>query len=142
MAEILSNISELISNYINGLTTIEIISIAGIIGTAFFYIVIERILPYNRGQKVFREGFFNDLALYTIAQSYILSIIIFGFLISWIDGATGLSRLKIFADVPLWAQLIFYLLTHDFLYILDASVAAQKQIPVASARSSPFTEKS
>ncbi len=114
MAEILANISELISNYINGLTTIEIISIAGIIGAAFFYIVIERILPYNKGQKVFREGFFNDLALYTIAQSYILSIIIFGFIISWIDGATGLSRLKIFADVPLWLQLIFYLLTHDF----------------------------
>ena len=48
-----------------------------IVTAAVFFIIAERIWPYTKGQKVLREGFFDDLALYTIAQSYILGILIF-----------------------------------------------------------------
>lgn len=92
----------------------EIISYAIIIFFAILFILLERVFPYNEGQKIFREGFFNDLALYTIAQSYILGIIIFTFIIKSLDDATKLSRLHLFANVPIWLQLVFFTITHDF----------------------------
>lgn len=92
----------------------EIISYLIIISAALLFVILERIFPYNKGQEIFREGFFDDLALYTIAQSYILGIFIFTFIINSIDSITGISRLRLFADVPIWLQLIFYLITHDF----------------------------
>ena len=94
----------------------ESISTLVIVGTAFFFIIVERIWPYTEGQKVLREGFFDDLALYTIAQSYILGIFIFTYIIHFIDNSTGLSRLRLFENVPIWIQLVFFLVTHD-LYI-------------------------
>ncbi|GJQ61231.1 MAG: hypothetical protein SCALA702_02840 [Melioribacteraceae bacterium] len=105
-----------ISSYFNEMTSAEYYSMIAIIGSAVFFILLERIFPYNKGQRVFREGFFDDLVLYTIAQSYILSIIIFGYIIYFIDSTTGLSRLGLMRDVPIWAQLVIYTITHD-LYI-------------------------
>lgn len=105
-----------ISGYFSNLSSPEIISFAVIIGAAFVFVVLERIFPYSRNQKIFREGFFNDFAMYTIAQNYILGIIIFTYVISFIDGATGLSRLRLFGKIPVWLQLIFFTLAHD-LYI-------------------------
>lgn len=102
-----------ITNYYNSLSYPELISFGLIIGGAFVIVILERLFPYTKGQKFFREGFFNDLALYTIAQSYILSIIIFGGIIYYIDNTTGLSRLGLFENVPIWIQLIFFLITHD-----------------------------
>ncbi|MBX3009249.1 MAG: sterol desaturase family protein [Melioribacteraceae bacterium] len=91
----------------------EIISYSVLIAAAVLLIILERIFPYNRGQKIFREGFFNDFALYTIAQSYILGIFIFVFIIKFIDDSTQLSRFQFFANVPIWLQLIFFTITHD-----------------------------
>ncbi|MGA9115777.1 MAG: sterol desaturase family protein [Bacteroidota bacterium] len=94
----------------------ELISAFLIIGAAGVFILLERIRPYNPGQKVLREGFFDDLALYTIAQSYILGIFIFSFLIRNVDDWTGLSRMRLLEGWPLWGQLLLFLVTHD-LYI-------------------------
>jgi len=105
-----------ITEYLSGLAYYEKTSYIIIIGTAALFIILERIFPYNKGQKVLREGFFDDLALYTIAQSYILGIIIFTFIIRFIDSTTSLSRLQIFSEVPIWIQLVFFTVTHD-LYI-------------------------
>lgn len=109
----IDSIINFISNYYNSLSLPELISFGLIIGGAFVIILLERIFPYTKGQKFLREGFFNDLALYTIAQSYILGIIIFGGIIYYIDNTTGLSRLGLFANVPIWIQLVFFLVTHD-----------------------------
>ncbi|HET53947.1 MAG TPA: sterol desaturase family protein [Ignavibacteria bacterium] len=109
----LNSIINLITNYYNSLSYSELISFGLIIGSAFVIVILERIFPYSKGQKFLREGFFNDLALYTIAQSYILGIIIFGGIIYYIDNTTGLSRLGLFANVPIWLQLLFFLITHD-----------------------------
>lgn len=98
------------------LESYELISYLIIIFSALLFVILERIFPYNRGQKLFREGFFDDFVLYTIAQSYILGIFIFTYIINSFDYLTGLSRLKLFENVPIWLQLIFFLITHD-LYI-------------------------
>jgi sterol desaturase/sphingolipid hydroxylase (fatty acid hydroxylase superfamily) len=116
MADIFTNIGNAVYNYFTSMSNAEIISTLIIVGVAIFFIIAERILPYTKGQKVLREGFFDDLALYTIAQSYILGILIFTYIINFIDSSTGLSRLKLFSNVPIWIQLAFFLITHD-LYI-------------------------
>jgi sterol desaturase/sphingolipid hydroxylase (fatty acid hydroxylase superfamily) len=105
---------KIIVGLISNLQPYEKISYTLIIGTAFLLILLERKFPYNKGQKIFREGFFNDLALYTIAQSYILGIFIFTFIIRTIDDTTGMSRLHLFSAIPIWLQLIFFTVTHDF----------------------------
>jgi sterol desaturase/sphingolipid hydroxylase (fatty acid hydroxylase superfamily) len=109
-----TNMFEKAVSLLSNLAPYERISYALIIGAAILFILLERIFPYNKGQKIFREGFFNDLALYTIAQSYILGIIIFTFIIRTIDNNTGWSRLHLFSDVLIWLQLVFFTITHDF----------------------------
>lgn len=104
----------MLHNLLGSFQPYEIISYSVIIAAALLFIILERIFPYNKNQRILRDGFFNDLALYTIAQSYILGIIIFTLIIRTIDGTTGLSRLQIFANVPVWIQLIFFTVTHDF----------------------------
>lgn len=106
----------MLENFFSNLHTYEIISYTLIIGAAILLVILERIFPYNKGQKIFREGFFNDFALYTIAQNYILGIIIFTFIIKTIDESAGFSRLQLFTNIPIWLQLVFFTLSHD-LYI-------------------------
>jgi len=115
-ADIFSDILNYKSNYIAKMSYAEITSTVIIVSAALLLIILERLFPYTKGQKIFREGFFDDLALYSIAQSYILGIIIFSFVIRFIDNSTGISRLNLFEDVPVWLQLLFFLITHD-LYI-------------------------
>jgi len=116
MSNIFSEIISWVENYFVGMSNAEFYSTLAIVGAAVFFIIAERIYPYTKGQKVLREGFFDDLALYTLAQSYILGILIFTYVINSIDSSTGLSRLQLFRNVPIWIQLLFFLVTHD-LYI-------------------------
>lgn len=118
-ADIFSDVFNFVTNYLNNLSAAEKYSMLIIISAAVLFIILERLFPYTKGQEILREGFFDDLALYTIAQSYILSIIIFSFIINSIDASTGLSRFKLFANVPIWLQLIFFTITHDiYIYIM------------------------
>lgn len=103
-----------IPSYWVGMSAPEKISIIIISVSAILFVILERIFPYNKEQKIFRKGFFDDFALYTIAQSYILGVIIFGLIINYVDSTSGISRLKLFADIPVWLQLIFFTVTHDF----------------------------
>ena len=78
------------------LSSAELISTSLIILAAIVFVILERIFPYTKGSERFlREGFFDDFAMYTIAQNYILSIIIFGVIIHFIDNSTGISSLQI-----------------------------------------------
>ena len=114
-----SRLSNLVTDYFTNMTAADKYSMIIIILAALMFIILERLFPYTTGQKILREGFFDDLALYTIAQSYILSIIIFSLIIYYIDNTTGLSRLQLFADVPVWIQLVFFTITHDiYIYFM------------------------
>lgn len=82
---------------------------------AVLLVLLERRFPYDRGQKLFREGFWTDLLLYALLQSYVLALVIGGVLL-WLDGRTGWSRLGLLARWPVAAQVLFFIVTHD-LYI-------------------------
>jgi sterol desaturase/sphingolipid hydroxylase (fatty acid hydroxylase superfamily) len=116
MVGFIQNIFDAVYNYFADMSSAELTSTIIIASSAAVFIILERIFPYTKDQKVLREGFFDDLALYTVAQSYILGIIIFTYIINFIDNSTGISRLQIFRDIPIWIQLVFFLVTHD-LYI-------------------------
>ncbi len=93
----------------------EILSPALIVGAALAIAGLERLFPYDRGQKLLREGFLLDLVGYALVQSYLLGLVIAA-LIAWLDAQTGGSRLRLVSDWPLPAQVVFFVLTHD-LYI-------------------------
>jgi len=95
---------------------VERLSLAAIGSGALLLALLERIVPYTKGQAFLREGFFDDFALYTIAQNYVLSIVIFSIIIARLDDAGGFSRLHLLAHWPLWLQVMLFVVTHD-LYI-------------------------
>lgn len=76
---------------------------------------LERLHPYDHGQRFRRPGFWTDLLGYTLVQSYVLALLI-GALIRWLDGATGLSLLGLLDGWPIWSQVALFVVTHD-LYI-------------------------
>lgn len=91
------------------------ISTLAIVASALIIIGLEKLFPYDRDQRLFRDGFWNDLGMYTLVQSYVLSLVIFGF-IEWMDNATSLSRYEVITGWPIWAQVLLSLFVHD-LYI-------------------------
>jgi sterol desaturase/sphingolipid hydroxylase (fatty acid hydroxylase superfamily) len=98
------------------MSMVERLSLATIGGGAVCLVLLERIIPYNKGQTFLREGFFDDFAMYTIAQNYVLGIIIFSIIIARVDAVSGISRLHLIGQWPLGVQVAFFVVTHD-LYI-------------------------
>jgi sterol desaturase/sphingolipid hydroxylase (fatty acid hydroxylase superfamily) len=86
-----------------------------IVAGALVLIALERRFPYDRRQKFFRPEFWSDLVGYTFIQSYLLGHLITWFA-QWIDSSTGISRLHLVSDWPVWVQVAFFIITHD-LYI-------------------------
>lgn len=107
---------EFISTWLNGLSHLQKIQVLnfGIITLcATILVILEKLFPYNKGQKFFREGFFNDFILYNFIQSFVLGIIISN-IILWIDSSTSLSKYKLISSWPVWMQVVFFVITHDF----------------------------
>lgn len=76
---------------------------------------LERRYPHDRHQPFLRDGFWTDLAGYTLVQSCAMALVI-GALIERLDAVTGWSRLGLVSGWPVWAQVAFFVVTHD-LYI-------------------------
>jgi sterol desaturase/sphingolipid hydroxylase (fatty acid hydroxylase superfamily) len=83
-----------------------------IVGWALLLWALERTAPYDP-QRFLRDGFWTDLLAYTLAQSYAMGLLI-GALIAWLDRTTGLSRLGLVSGWPVWLQVAFFVVTHDF----------------------------
>lgn len=95
------------------LDSLRLLCTAGTVGGALLLIGLERRFPYNKNQRFWREGFFTDFVWYTLVQSFVLGIVI-SYVIQWIDGQTGLSRITAIREQSLGWQLLFFLVTHDF----------------------------
>lgn len=76
-------------------------------------ILLERLFPYRKS-PFFREGFWVDVVWYTFIQNYFLKIVIFSYIIMPITTRYNLSALHIVTAWPLWVQIIFFLVIHDF----------------------------
>ena len=98
-----------------GLSDIRILSSAAVVCGALILILLERKFPYNSQQKFFREGFWEDFFWYTLFQSYVMAMVI-SYVVEWVDTGTGISRISLIRELPLWGQVLFFLISHD-LYI-------------------------
>ncbi|MDH3252780.1 MAG: sterol desaturase family protein [Ignavibacteria bacterium] len=92
---------------------LEFIAPVAIACWAVVLAILERKFPYVPGYKVFRQGFWTDFFWYTLFQSYFLALVI-AYIINTADQVTGGSRLGLVRGWPLWVQLVFFLVTHDF----------------------------
>src|SRR5688500_16010139 len=92
-----------------------ILSPLAIAAAAAIIVALERWRPYDRDQPFLRDGFWNDFAMYTVIQSYILGYLIFG-IAHLIDDATGLSARGTLSEWSVAAQVLLSLFVHD-LYI-------------------------
>jgi sterol desaturase/sphingolipid hydroxylase (fatty acid hydroxylase superfamily) len=92
----------------------ELVAPAVVVAWALLLSALERLRPHDR-QPFLRQGFWTDLVGYTFIQSYFMALVI-GALIRSLDGATGLSRLRLVSNWPLAAQVAFFVVSHD-LYI-------------------------
>src|SRR5262245_11690879 len=95
--------------------SIELWAFGAVVAAGLLLVLLERKFPYNPGQRLLRDGFWNDLVLYCFVQSYVLGVVI-GRLVGFLDAHTGWSRLHLVTSWPFLAQLLFFTLTHD-LYI-------------------------
>jgi sterol desaturase/sphingolipid hydroxylase (fatty acid hydroxylase superfamily) len=95
------------------LHTLQIVSPVIIVAAGLSFIGLERLFPYNRGQSVFRDGFWVDLLGYGVGQSYVMGLVLSAF-IYWFDHQTGLSRLHLVSRWPIAWQVVFFIVWHDF----------------------------
>jgi sterol desaturase/sphingolipid hydroxylase (fatty acid hydroxylase superfamily) len=93
----------------------SVVSPVVIVGWGAFMVLLERVFPYDRGQRSLRVGLFTDFFWYTLVQSYFLGLVI-AWIIRQIDAHTGVARLGLVGGWPVLAQLAFFWVTHD-LYI-------------------------
>lgn len=96
-------------------TSAQIYSFAAISACALIIVLLERIFPYNKSQKFFRSGFFDDFVWYNFFQTFLLGLVI-SLIIEFIDNKTKLSRLELISHWTVIDQLILFIVTHD-LYI-------------------------
>ena len=79
-----------------------------------FMVTLERLYPYTKNIKFFREGWWLDFFWYTIFQSYFLKILIFDYIIAPLKTSLGLADSGIISHWPIWALVLLFLVTHDF----------------------------
>jgi len=97
------------------MATIQLWTLVAIAVSAGALSWLEHRFPYNEGQRLFRDGFWNDLILYCFVQSYVLGLVI-ARIVAWLDVHVPSSRWHLVASWSLLAQLAFFTVTHD-LYI-------------------------
>jgi sterol desaturase/sphingolipid hydroxylase (fatty acid hydroxylase superfamily) len=78
------------------------------------FVILEARYPYRLGLRFFREGFWIDLVWYTFIQSFVLKILVFDYFIQPIDRRFNLSQLHIVSNWPIFLQILFFLVIHDF----------------------------
>jgi len=92
---------------------VEICAVSLLVGTGCI-IYLERKFPYRRGIPFFREGFWTDLIGYGLIQSFFLKIVIFDYIIMPIESSVSLDSIPNIGQWPLFLQVLFFVITHDF----------------------------
>lgn len=99
-------------------SSLQWISLAVIVSGGLFFILLERLKPYNDYHRPFGRAFWTDIVCYGILQSYVLGLIISKF-ITFIDGTVvGHGRWRLVSAWPVWTQVLFFLVLHDFVTYL------------------------
>jgi len=99
------------------MAAIELWCLGAVVGAALLFLVLERVFPYNRGQGLFRTGFWTDLVFYCFVQSYVMGVVI-GRLLQFLDQHTGWANHRLLAAWSVPEQVLLFLVTHDiYIYL-------------------------
>jgi sterol desaturase/sphingolipid hydroxylase (fatty acid hydroxylase superfamily) len=98
------------------MSRIETITTATLLLWMAFMSVLERLFPYTKNAKFFRDGWWLDFFWYSLVQSYFLKILIFNYIIAPAKSALGLAESGYLSNWPIWGLVLLFLFTHD-LYI-------------------------
>jgi sterol desaturase/sphingolipid hydroxylase (fatty acid hydroxylase superfamily) len=85
-----------------------------LVSAAVSLIALERGLPYRRGQALLRRGALTDFVIYSLVQGYLLALFV-AFVVQPLEPIAERARNSAFARLPLFAQIVFFLVTHDLL---------------------------
>ena len=85
-----------------------------ILSAVVVFSILERFFPYKKGLPYFRKGWYLDLIWYTFIQSFIMSVVIFTWIIAPVRNALNLPEEGLISHWPLWALILFFFVTHDF----------------------------
>lgn len=91
----------------------SLISTGIIVLGALVIIILERVYPYDKGQPLFRAGFFTDSVMYTLVQSTLLSYAIGG-VATLVQTVLPRGSVRILSGFPVWAVVLVSLVEHDF----------------------------
>ncbi len=91
---------------------LEYLSLIIIVSWAIVLTILERLIPYQTGYKVFRKGYWMDFFWYTLVQSYFLGVLI-AFIIRFLNARGTLSGLHFITNWPIIAQVLLFLISHD-----------------------------
>ena len=107
-------------------TEIRLVAFGVLASWVAFILLWSYLKPYRKEQKILRKWFWDDLLLYTVAQSVVLGYIIFSF-VRWVGDALGVQEPTLLGDWPIWAQLVFFTITHDFfIYVFHVAMHKNK----------------
>ncbi len=93
---------------------LEWLAPATIGATAIAFASLERIRPATAGERLLRPGWALDLFAYTLAQSYVLGLVI-GTILSNLSAIAPSSEGLGLRTWPLGLQLAFFVVSHDLL---------------------------
>jgi sterol desaturase/sphingolipid hydroxylase (fatty acid hydroxylase superfamily) len=82
--------------------------------SAAIIICLERLFPYTKGVKFFRDGWWLDFVWYTLIQSYFLKIFIFDYIIAPVKVHYHLENYGLLSNWPVWALVLLFFVVHDF----------------------------
>ncbi|CAL1239504.1 sterol desaturase family protein [Candidatus Methylocalor cossyra] len=91
----------------------EFYALGAVCAAALLFVVLERVVSYNPGQRLFRNGFWVDFVGYNLIQTYLLAVVI-AWIVTAIDSFSGLSRRGLISAWPVGLQVLFFVVTHDF----------------------------
>ncbi len=91
-----------------------IVTTSILVSWIFVMLIWERLRPYRPNQPIFREGIWLDVVWYTLIQSFFLKIVIFDWIIYPLQLHWDLSGVSFIRTMPVWGQVLFFLITHDF----------------------------
>ena len=111
------------------LGTHKLIATSTVVGATLVIATLERLFPYQKGQKLFRKHFITDWIWYSIIFSLLMGMLVADLISPGIDSVTHLTRLQLVTSWPIWLQMLFFLITHELVvYWFHRAMHANKYL--------------
>ena len=96
---------------------------------AIVFMILERIYPYTKNQRLFRKQWWTDVLWFNIGFALLMGHLVNELIIPWFDAHTGLSQIAVLRTWPIWQQVLLSLFAHDlFIYVFHFAMHKNKYL--------------